>query len=182
MKFQVLDNDIFQRYDVDDLSSYKVLEDTENFLLFYDEKFSYGITGRNVCYKKIHDACFQRIEMILDFSKEFDFFIQTQQFEVLHENFGFVETERSIQNMIYCKELERKEDFPDSFYDLRVLVDYLRKNGNPISSTQEGYFRMGGEYGVDSVFSSDGRKSTASFSCVYLDDAIKTLQNLKKLK
>lgn len=182
MKFEIINYDIFQKYDFDVFKTSRILEDTNCSLLLYDQNFSSDLIKRNIYYKKITDFCFQRVELVADFSKDFDFFIQTQQFEVLHPGFGFVEMERSTQNFVYDKKNLDDEDVSVSFSDLRLAIQHCTKVGTLISTTQQGVFRMGGEHGLDFVFSQDGEQVVISYGRVYLDDAIKKLQSLKKQK
>ena len=55
MKFEIINYDIFQKYDFDVFKTSRILEDTNCSLLLYDQNFSSDLIKRNIYYKKIKD-------------------------------------------------------------------------------------------------------------------------------
>lgn len=182
MKFFIPEE--IKNQDEANISSREVLIDSEEFLLLYDKISDSELISRNILYQRFNDGRYRKTSIVCDISTEWNFQLIEQEYKVLNDTFGLVESERG--NIFYTYSKEDIQDavvFPLSKNVFEVLrTIQTKKNIKPTYETIEGYFREPGDYGVDNVICEDYENYPVSSMRIDLDGVVKERKNSSKSK
>jgi len=178
MKFE-MPSELFERYYSGEIESYEILEDSKDKLLIRNVSFLDGIEHQ-VLYQKLGPDFYKRVDIIGDISKDYDFLVQEQRFEVLSSVFGLVESERNLSSFVYYQDSLKNIDTSEFSRNALLFTEQLEKIKSPDAKEVSGYFRILGDYGVDAVYTVAGDRLSVSSSAFGLDSVVKSDSILKK--
>lgn len=168
-----------------ELEMYEVIKDTKNQLLLYDKLDESGLVAHNIWYRNANvskDDQAERIEIIADLTKDFEFQVKTTIYGVIDDKFGEVETEKSMWYVVYKRDeyLLQKHLKNNNVFKLYLALENredlkLRRDTKYVVRTK------GNGYGVDEIINSRFRKiGGISSSCISLDSMLNEVEEEKK--
>lgn len=153
--------------------AYQILLDRDDCLLVSHKISDSELIYHNVLYRRFPSGMFQKMSVIADISKDWDFQVTEQNYKVLDDRFGLVEWERGIYSVTYDKnDLNNVFAFPLSNNVFSILEMIESQKIPAISRTNEAYFRELGDYGVDVIICDTGEKFGLSSLQPHLDKVV----------
>jgi len=177
MNFNV-EREVYRERLKEELKKYIVVQDAKNSLILCDLLDESGLVAHNIWYKNTNvdkQDQVERLEIIADLTKDFEFQVKTAVYGVISDEFGEVETEKASWYVVYKKDEELLEKYLKSRNVFPLYLALERREDLKLRRENKYVIRTKSNgYGTDEVINSRFRKiGGVSSSCVSLDEILK---------
>lgn len=177
MNFNI-EREVYRERLKEELKKYIVVQDTKNSLILNEKLDESGLVAHNIWYKNTNvskDDQVERLEIVADLTKDFEFYVKTEVFGEITEEFGEVTTEKASWYVVYKNDKEILDKYLSSN---NVFLLYLAlEKREDLMLRRESKYIIRSKYtgnGTDDVVDSKFKRiGGVSSSCVSLDEIFK---------